>query len=137
MSTNKKEPKSEVETEEVKTKEDEGVEEEAKEKSEEIKEEKVEEKKEKLEEEFVEEKFYTVPLGRACLSPRPKRTPKAVRILRDFIQRHMKPESIIISNEVNEKLWSRSIEKPPRKIRVRATKDKEGVVTVHLAAEGD
>jgi large subunit ribosomal protein L31e len=34
---------------------------------------------------------------------------------------------------VNEKVWSRGIEKPPRKIKVRATKDKDGNVTVYLA----
>jgi len=43
---------------------------------------------------------------------------------------------LVITNEVNEKLWSRGIEKPPRNIRVRAVKDKEGTVTLYLA-EGD
>jgi ribosomal protein L31E len=43
---------------------------------------------------------------------------------------------LIISNDVNEKVWRRSIEKPPRKIRVRAAKDKDGNVTVFLA-EGE
>ena len=97
-------------------------------------EEKVEERK--LEEEIVEERIYTVPLSRAWLSPRRKRAPRAVRILRSFIERHMKPESIIITNEVNERIWSRGIEKPPRKIRVRAVKDRDGRVTIHLV-EGD
>ena len=45
-------------------------------------------------------------------------------------------ESIKITNEVNEHIWSRGIEKPPRKIRIRATKNDEGIVTVHLA-EGE
>ncbi len=45
-------------------------------------------------------------------------------------------ERLVVSNQVNEKIWSRGIEKPPRKIRVRAVKDKEGVITVYLA-EGD
>ena len=104
------------------------------------------EKKKELEEEIVEEKFYTIPLGKAWISPRKKRAPKAVRIIRGFIEKHMKirteaegeeeAEFLVISNEVNEKIWSRGIEKPPRKIRVRAAKDKEGVITVHLA-EGD
>jgi len=104
------------------------------------------EKKEELEEEIVEEKFYTIPLGKAWISPRKKRAPKAVRIIRRFIEKHMKirteaegeeeAEFLVISNEVNEKIWSRGIEKPPRKIKVRAAKDKEGVITVHLA-EGD
>jgi large subunit ribosomal protein L31e len=40
---------------------------------------------------------------------------------------------IIISNEVNEKIWSRGIEKPPRKLRIRAAKDEEGNVTIFLA----
>ncbi len=39
-------------------------------------------------------------------------------------------------NEVNERIWGRGIEKPPRRIRVRAVKDEEGTVTLYLA-EGD
>lgn len=89
-----------------------------------------------LEEEIVEERIYTVPLREAWRTPRQKRTPRAVRILRRFIERHMKPESIVITNEVNERLWRRGIEKPPRKVRIRALRDKEGRVTVRLA-EGD
>jgi len=101
------------------------------------------------EEEIVEERTYTIPLRRAWISPRKKRTPRAVNIVTSFIQRHMKVEAgtkvgdeeeekgrLVISNEVNEKLWSRGIEKPPRNIRVRAVKDKEGTVTLYLA-EGD
>jgi len=115
-------------------------------------EEKKEEKKkpEKApEEEIVEERIYTIPLRRAWISPRKKRTPRAVRMVRSFVQKHMKIESkaetkeeeeeagrLVISDEVNRKLWSRGIEKPPRKIRVRAVKDKEGTVTLYLA-EGD
>lgn len=106
--------------------------------------------KEEVEEEIVEERFYTIPLGKAWLMPQNKRAPKAMRIIKDFVKRHMKLEArkegaeeeesetkrLIISNEVNEKVWSRGIEKPPRKIRIRATKDKDGNVTVYLA-EGD
>jgi large subunit ribosomal protein L31e len=105
--------------------------------------------KEKPEEEIVEERIYTVPLGKAWIEPPNKRTSRAVRILRSFMTKHMKleapkeeesedeePNRLIISNEVNEKMWERGIEKPPRKIRVRAAKDKEGNVTVYLA-EGD
>ncbi|MBS7616223.1 50S ribosomal protein L31e [Candidatus Bathyarchaeota archaeon] len=98
------------------------------------------------EEEIVEERIYTIPLNRAWIMPPNKRAPRAMRIIRSFITRHMKlgarkeegeePKRLIISNEVNEKIWSRGIEKPPRKIRIRAAKDKEGNVTVYLA-EGD
>lgn len=94
------------------------------------------EKRKEIEEEIVEEKIYTIPLRRAWISPRGKRTPRAVRLVKAFIQRHMKPEALVMSNEVNERLWSRSIQKPPRKIRVRAVRDKEGTVTLYLV-EGD
>ena len=95
-----------------------------------------EEKPEEVKEEFLEERIYTVPLRRAWIAPRKKRTPKAVRILRQFVRRHMKSEEITIMPEVNEALWSRGIEKPPRRIKIRATKDKDGKVTVYLAEGG-
>jgi ribosomal protein L31E len=40
---------------------------------------------------------------------------------------------LVVSNEVNLRMWNRGIGKPPRKIRIRAAKDKEGNVTVYLA----
>jgi large subunit ribosomal protein L31e len=103
--------------------------------------------KEIEDEDIVEERFYTIPLRKVWIAPRKKRAPKAAREVRKFVLKHMKvkldvedeedePERLIIDNEVNEKLWSRGIEKPPRKIRVRVVKDKEGVVTV-LLAEGE
>ena len=106
-------------------------------------------KEEKIEEEeIVEERIYTIPLGKAWIMPANKRAPRAMRMVRSFVTKHMKlearregeeeeePKKLVISNEVNERVWSRGIEKPPRKIRVRAAKDKEGNVTVYLA-EGD
>ena len=103
-------------------------------------------KEDELDEDIVDERFYTIPLGKAWIAKRKKRAPRAARIVRSFVLKHMKvrteveeeeePERLVIDNEVNEKLWSRGIEKPPRKIRVRVVKDKEGVVTVRLA-EGD
>jgi large subunit ribosomal protein L31e len=102
--------------------------------------------KDEMEEDIVEERFYTIPLRKAWIVPRKKRAPKAARIVKSFVLKHMKvrteaegeeePEKLVIDNTVNEKLWSKGIEKPPRKIKVRVVKDKEGVVTV-LLAEGD
>jgi large subunit ribosomal protein L31e len=102
--------------------------------------------REELEEDIVEERFYTIPLRKAWISTRKKRAPRAARIVKSFVLKHMKvrteaegeeeAEKLVVDNEVNEKLWSRGIEKPPRKIRVRVVKDKEGIVTV-LPAEGD
>jgi len=101
------------------------------------------------EEEIVEERVYTVPLGKCWIVPSNRRAPRAMRIIRGFVVKHMKlekrgekveeeeePKRLVISNEVNERVWGRGIQKPPRKIRIRAAKDKEGNVTVYLA-EGD
>lgn len=104
------------------------------------------ERKKKEEEEIVEERTYTIPLSRALIRPPKKRAPRAMEMIKIFITKHMKLEmkvseeeeeeelpQLIISKEVNEKIWSRGIEKPPRKIKVRAAKDKDGNVTVYLA----
>ncbi len=83
--------------------------------------------------EAVEERIYTVPLKKAWAAPRWKRAEKAVRVLREFAERHMKSTEIIIDPEVNEAIWRRGIQKPPRRIRVKMTKDEDGVVRVTLA----
>ena len=112
--------------------------EEAAEEKEKPKQEKVTLKKKEEEEEIVEERVYTVPLSKAWISPRTRHSPRAVRILKGFVVKHMKvdEDNVKITNEVNEKIWGRGIQKPPRKIRVRVTKDSEDVVTVRLP-EGD
>jgi large subunit ribosomal protein L31e len=106
-------------------------------------------KKREEEEEFVEERVYTIPLGKASIRPPKKRAPRAMHMIKAFVTKHMKLAihveeeeereelpKLIISNEVNERVWNKGIEKPPRKIRVRAAKDKDGNVTVFLA-EGE
>jgi large subunit ribosomal protein L31e len=103
-------------------------------------------KKKKKDEEIVEERFYTIPLSRALVRPPKKRAPRAMQLVKEFVNRHMKIQmkvseeeeeeelpQLIISKEVNEKIWDRGIEKPPRKIKTRITKDKDGNVTVYLA----
>jgi len=103
-----------------------------------------------VEEEIVEEKFYTISLGKAWIAVPKKRAPRAMKMIKDFVKRHMKfeargeleeeeeeePKRLVVSNEVNERVWRRGIQKPPRKVRVRAAKDKDGNVTVYLA-EGE
>jgi large subunit ribosomal protein L31e len=115
--------------------ETEEIEEEIGEAEEEVLEESVEEEfeRETIEEGIVEERIYTIPLSKAWVSPRKKRAPRAIRIIKGFITRHMKPESISISDAVNKRIWSRGIEKPPRRIRIRAAKDEDGKVSVYLA----
>ena len=79
------------------------------------------------------ERIYTVPLGRAWIAQKYRRAEKAMFVLKQFTERHMKPTEIIIDPSVNEAIWARGIKNPPRKIRVKMTKDGDGVVTVELA----
>jgi large subunit ribosomal protein L31e len=107
-----------------------------------------EKEKKEEKEEIVEERIYTIPLGKAWIRPPNKRAPRAMHMIKAFITKHMKLTmraeeeeekelpKLVISQELNQKVWGRGIEKPPRKIRVRAAKDKDGNVTVYLA-EGE
>jgi len=100
-------------------------------KAEEEEEEAEEEEREEIE--VVEERICTIPFRKVWATPMGKRTPRASRVLRAFVKRHMKAENVEISNEVNEELWARGIRKPPRQITVRLVKDKEGRVIVYPA----
>lgn len=82
------------------------------------------------------ERIYTVSLGEAYETTRNKRVPRAVKILRAFIGRHMKAdgERILLSEGLNKLLWVKSIQKPPRRVKVRLVKD-EGVIRAYLPDE--
>ncbi len=78
------------------------------------------------------ERVYVIPLRDVKRVPRTIRSPKAVRLVREFLQRHMKSEDIKIDSSVNEKIWERGIQKVPPKIKVKATKEEDGSVLVTL-----
>ncbi len=75
------------------------------------------------------ERICTIPLGDAYRAPRTKRTPRAVKLLRQYVTKHMKARGmrVIMSNKLNELLWARSIQKPPRRVKVRLIKEEEAV----------
>lgn len=73
------------------------------------------------------ERIYTIPLRDVKRVPRTKRSPKAMRYIREFIQKHMKAEDVLIDQSVNEKVWEKGIEKIPSKIKVKAVKEDETV----------
>jgi large subunit ribosomal protein L31e len=82
------------------------------------------------EEEIVEERVYTIPLKKAWIAPIKKRVPRGVRLIRSFVEKHMKVENPIITPEVNEYLWKRGVEGLPRRVRVRITRDVDDIVKV-------
>ena len=80
------------------------------------------------------ERVYVINLRRTREVSRTKRSPYAVRLIRRFVARHMKVDldKVKIDNSVNEYVWSRGIEKPPRRIEVKVTKYSDGTVRVTL-----
>ena len=105
----------------------------------EVEKEKVEEKKEIKNEKKPElEREYIIPLRKKARKvPRYKRARKAIKVIKEFLARHMKVEErdlrkIKIDKWLNNEIWFRGIKKPPAKIKVKASKI-DGVVKVELA----
>jgi len=77
------------------------------------------------------EREYVIPLRRKIRTvPRYKKTPKAVKSVKEFLVRHMKIRDrdlnkIKIDKHLNEMLWFRGIKNPPHKIKVKAIKEGE------------
>lgn len=69
-----------------------------------------------------EEQVYTIPLRDARKTHRNKRAAKAVKLVKEFLKKHMKVDEVKVSSELNQEIWNRSAENPPSKIRVRANK---------------
>jgi len=76
---------------------------------------------------------YVIPLQKAYDKPRTRRANVAMRLVFDFLYKHTRKtkEDVIISKDVNEFIWSRSIQKPPRRMPV-TIKIEKGKVYVFL-----
>ncbi len=86
------------------------------------------------ESDIILDRIYTIPLRKSMAAPHNRRGKHAIELLKKFIVRHMKPDGgLTITQAVNERIWEHGIKKPPTRIRVRATKNTEGFVTVALA----
>jgi len=83
------------------------------------------------------EREYVIPLRDAYEASRRRRAKRAINIIREFAMRHMKAEEVKLSQGVNQLVWSRGIEKPPRRIKVIMRKDNDGVVEVLLPEEAE
>lgn len=70
-----------------------------------------------------EERIYVIPLRIIKEVPRKKRSPRAMREVRSFLQKHTKTENVFIDRSINERVWKRGIEKPPSRIRIRVVKE--------------
>lgn len=89
------------------------------------------------------EREFVIPLRRRSrLVPRYRRTSKAVKTIKEYVVRHMKIynrdlKKVKIDKYLNEFLWHRGIKNPPFKVKVKAIKNKEGIVNVELVEMPD
>jgi large subunit ribosomal protein L31e len=81
------------------------------------------------------ERIYTVNFRKAWITPQYRRTDRVINILREFAERHMKTDDIKIDQYLNRYLWQRGKTNPPRRVRVRMTKDETDTVVVSLYEE--
>jgi large subunit ribosomal protein L31e len=93
------------------------------------------------------ERIYTIPLTITKRVPRTKRAPRAIKEIKAFVRKHMMEKTSVKSDEdvevkdvwvdyrLNELIWSRGIESPPSKVRVKAIRFEDGLIEVSLPEE--
>ena len=77
----------------------------------------------------------TVPLGGAWNISRFKRSPRAIKIIRNEVIRHLKvteDEELYIDPDVNQYIWANGIENPPRKVRLQITRFEEDDIPIEV-----
>lgn len=82
----------------------------------------------------IHEREYIINLRREIMkAPRYRRTPKAIKAIKQFIAKHMRVpdkdlDKVKLSKWLNQEMWHRGIQNPPTKIKVKAKKDGEKVI---------
>jgi large subunit ribosomal protein L31e len=81
------------------------------------------------------EREYVIPLRASYHQPsRRRRSGHALTTIRRFVSRHMKGEEhqVWIDPRINEYIWERGIQHPPRQVRIRAIRFEDGLIDVDL-----
>jgi len=85
---------------------------------------------------MVIERVYNVPLRKGFRQvARYKKTKKAVRVLQEFLSRHMRQpdlNKILIGKNLNKELWKHGIKNPPCQVKVVVVKEDNGDVKAEL-----
>ncbi len=77
-----------------------------------------------------EERIYTINLSKVVLTPKRRRSERAINMIKEFAKKHMKAEISKIDEELNKMVWKKGIRKPPRSIRVKIVRESDGSVKV-------
>ncbi len=76
---------------------------------------------------------YNIPLRSGFrFKAKHKRAKVCIRVVKDFLKKHMKSEDIRLGKQLNEDVWKHGMKNPPHHIKVDVIKDKEGIVKAEL-----
>lgn len=92
------------------------------------------------------ERVFTIPLTVTRQVPKTKRAPRAIKEIKAYVRRHMTDKAaaaeedeakgarkdVWLDYKLNELIWSRGIENPPNKVRVKAIRFEDGLIEVSL-----
>ena len=84
------------------------------------------------------EREYVIPIKRSLRhTPDYKKARKAVKVVLEFVAKHMRVEDrdvrkVKMDKLLNHELWYRGMKNPPNKIKVRVKKMSDGIVHVEL-----
>jgi large subunit ribosomal protein L31e len=67
-------------------------------------------------------RVYVIPLRRAKIKPRVRRANAAVKIIQEYLIRHMKADEVKLDNSINEAVWERGAHGIPSRVKVKATR---------------
>ena len=92
------------------------------------------------------ERVFTIPLTVTKVVPKTKRAPRAIKEIKEYVRRHMMEKTseeddekdkkeVWLDYRLNELIWSRGIERPPSKVRVKAIRFEDGLIEVSLPEE--
>ncbi|MBN2459495.1 50S ribosomal protein L31e [Candidatus Woesearchaeota archaeon] len=74
------------------------------------------------------ERSYNIPLRKSFrLMAKHKKTPRAVRAVKEFLAKHMKSDDIQLGMHLNEYLWKHGIRNPPHHVKVHVIKEDDVV----------
>lgn len=78
------------------------------------------------------ERVYTIPFRKVFSKRHVRRGKYAMKEVRAFAEKHMKGTSVKIGTALSQFIMRDGIQKPPRRVKVTATRDDLGVVRVNL-----
>jgi large subunit ribosomal protein L31e len=74
------------------------------------------------------ERSYNIPIRKKTrATAKHKKTPRAIRVVRQFLQKHMKAEVVKLGPQLNLLMWKHGIKNPPHHIKVHAIKEDDVV----------